>query len=90
MTHGIIFSSSSSLISSAQPDFNTDLWAWTNLKGDAACLVGHFFFGILFLIVVETEIFSCLSKLTVWGIPTEKSDLSLDEDVLAEEDRVKN
>lgn len=90
VTHGIIFSSSSSLIVQAQPNFNTDIWAWTNLKGDAACLVAHFFFGILFLIVVETDIFACLSKLTVWGIPAENTGLLLDEDVLAEEDRVRN
>lgn len=90
VTHGIIFSSSSSLIVQAQPDFNTDLWAWTNLKGDAACLVAHFFFGILFLTIVETDVFSCLAKITVWPIPTQKTDLVLDDDVIAEEDRVRN
>ena len=52
------------------------------------CLVAHFFFGILFLLIVETDIFSFLRKLTVWSIPEPNTSLQLDEDVLAEEKRV--
>lgn len=89
VTHGIIFSSSSDLLIQAQPDFPQELWAFENLLGDAVCLVGHFVFGILFLLLVETDIFACLQKLTVWGIPEPNTALQLDEDVIAEEDRVR-
>ena len=78
------------MIAASEPNFNTNLWAPQNLLGDALCLVAHFIVGLLFLIVVETDMFSFLRKLTVWKIPTPKTDLQLDEDVLAEELRVKN
>jgi hypothetical protein len=45
------------------------LWAWENLKGDAAFLVAHFVFGLIFVTIAETDIFSFLRKLTVWSIP---------------------
>lgn len=53
-------------------------------------LVAHFIVGLLFLIVVETDMFSFLRKLTVWPIPAPKTEIQIDEDVLAEELRVKN
>lgn len=90
VTHGIIWSSSSDLIIQAQPDFNPNLWAWENLKGDAAFLVAHFVFGLIFVTIAETDIFSFLRKLTVWSIPEPNQFLVLDDDVLAEEQRVKN
>lgn len=52
--------------------------------------MAHFIVGLLFLIIVETDMFSFLRKLTIWPIPAPKTDLQLDEDVLAEELRVKN
>jgi hypothetical protein len=47
-------------------------------------------FGIIFLIIVETDIFACIGKLTIRSITARKEDLELDEDVLAEEERVRN
>lgn len=90
VVHGIIFSSSSAFIYAVQPDYPQGLWAWWNLGGDAAFLVFHFIFGLLFLMVVETDIFAFLQKLTVWSIPHPNEALALDEDVLAEEERVKH
>ena len=60
------------------------------MTGDALALVAHFFSGLLFLLIVETDVFACLGKLTVWPIPGPKETLELDEDVVAEETRVKN
>lgn len=90
VTHAIIWSSSSKLILSAQPNLNPNLWAWANLGGDAACLVAWFLIGLLFLLVVESDIFSFLRKLTMWPIPPPKEDLVLEDDVFAEEQRVKS
>ena len=65
------------------------MWAWTNLKGDAAFLVGHFVVGLLFLTIVECDVFACLRKRTLRKLPAPKMDLVLDDDVLAEEERVR-
>ena len=40
------------------------------------------------LTLIEADLFACLKKLTVRRIPARKTDLELDDDVLAEEDRV--
>ena len=90
VTHGIIISSSVELITQAQPSYPSNLWAFENLLGDACFLVAHFVFGIIFLVIVETDIFACIGKLTIRSIPAPKEDLELDEDVLAEEERVRN
>jgi len=90
VTHGIIASSSLGLVASVQPDYPQELWAWDNLLGDAVILICHFFLGIMLLFVAEADIFACLRKLTVWSIPEKKQGLELDEDVIAEEDRVRD
>lgn len=48
-----------------------------------------FFFGIIFLVVVETDAMACLRKIAIWPVPQPKEDLVLEDDVIAEEDRVK-
>jgi ATP-binding cassette, subfamily A (ABC1), member 3 len=90
VTHGIIFSSSSDLLIQAQPNFPENLWAWENLLGDAVCLGLHFFVGIIFVVLVEADLCECVRKLTIWSIPEPNSSLMLDDDVIAEEERVMN
>lgn len=88
--HGIIFSSSSDLLIQAQPKFDTGLWSFQNLLGDALALVAHFFFGLIFLLLVEADLCECFRKLTIWKIPEPNNGLVLDDDVLAEEERVRS
>jgi len=90
VTHAIIFSSSKDLLSSANPDINLKVWAWTNLLGDAAALVAHFVIGLILLILIESDIFAFIRKLTFRPIPGPREDLVLDDDVIAEERRVAN
>lgn len=69
-----------------------EIWAWYNLKGDAAILLLHFVVGIILLALIEMEVqnlfdwcpsFGCRSKKLVKG-----EDLIKDDDVFAEEQRV--
>jgi hypothetical protein len=89
VTHGILFSSSSDLLTQAQPDLPDDLWAWQNLLGDAVCLVIHFFAGMIILVLMEADLCECARRITLWSIPEPIKDLVLDDDVVAEEDRVR-
>jgi hypothetical protein len=91
VTHGIIFSSSNDLLTNAYGnDVNVELWAWINLKGDAACLVLHFVIGSLILIIIESDICSGCSKFTFRSLPDAagENEKLMDNDVLAEEERV--
>ena len=68
VTHGILFSASSSMLVSSRAEDTTDdgtiiprkippeIWAWYNLKGDCVILVIHFFFGLFLLALIELEI----------------------------------
>ena len=97
VTHGLVFSSTGKILvdtrkSSAdgtgRPTIPTDIWAWFNLKGDAAALVAHFVIGLFIIFLIECDIFACLAKLTCRSVPAENTDLELDEDVVAESERV--
>lgn len=105
VTHGILWSASGELVRNTREDSDTggddpipiprkipeDLWAWYNLKGDAAILIGHFFIGLLLLTMIEMEV----DQLFFWGpsisIRSCRSrshrgpDLVKDDDVIAEE-----
>ena len=65
-----------------------DLWDWWNLLGDAVLLGAHFFVGILLIIFIELDLFACLRKISFRSIPPEDTSIKLDEDVVAEEQRV--
>jgi len=70
VTHGILFSASGTLLvdqrtqsSSSSSDtvviprqIPEEIWAWYNLKGDAAILVLHFVFGLVVLALIELEV----------------------------------
>ena len=51
-------------------------------------MAAHFFFGILVIAIIETDIFACLRRFTLRTIPGRKQDLMMDDDVLNEEERV--
>ena len=67
-----------------RPDLPSDLWAWFNLKGDAAALIAHFVLGVLIIIIIEADVFTCCSRITCRVSLKEDKDLKLDDDVLAE------
>ena len=58
------------------------------MKGDAAALVGHFVVGCLIIFVIECDICGCFGKISCRSVPAENEDLELDEDVIAEIERV--
>ena len=58
------------------------------MLGDAVALVAHCVVGLLALALIETDVFACLRRFTFRKLPEKKDDLDLDEDVIAEEDRI--
>ena len=93
VTHAILFASLGEVLSQLREAMDatpipSGTWDFYNLTGDALALVAHFFFGIFVLTLIETDLFSFLKRCTVRRIPARKTDLELDDDVLAEEDRV--
>ena len=97
VTHGLVFSANGKILvdtrknspdGTGRPTIPEDIWAWFNLKGDAAALVGHFVVGCLIIFLIECDIFACLGKITCRTMPAENEDLELDEDVVAEIERV--
>ena len=97
VTHGLVFSSTGSILvetrknsadGTGRPEIPENIWAWFNLKGDAAALVGHFVVGLLIIFLIECDIFACCSKITCRSVPAENQDLELDDDVVAECERV--
>ena len=96
VTHGIVFSASGSMLVKARAsqadgtggELPADLWDWYNLKGDSAALIAHFVVGIIIIFLIECDLFACLGKITFREIPPENEDLELDDDVVAEMERV--
>ena len=96
VTHGIVFSASGSMLVKARKEqadgtggeLPEDLWAWFNLKGDVAALLAHFVVGIIIIFLIECDVFACLSKITCREVPPENENIELDDDVVAEMDRV--
>ena len=70
VTHGILFSSSSTLlVSSRLEDITSDgviiprkippeIWAWYNLGGDCMILLMHFVFNLIVLVLIELEVYT--------------------------------
>jgi len=85
--NGILWSASGSEIIkirqsvSTYPQISPDLWAWENLGGDVACLLLHFFIDTLLLIMIESDLLSCLKSYSLRKIPPPDETLILDEDV---------
>lgn len=98
VTHGLVFSSTGKALvdtrksspGTGMPEIPSDIWAWFNLKGDAAALIAHFFFGLVVIFLIECDLFACCGRLTCRALPPENEDMELDDDVVAEIDRVAN
>ena len=97
VTHGLIFSANGEILvdtrknstdGTGRSTIPEDIWAWFNLKGDAAALIAHFVVGCLIIFLIECDLFRCLAKITCRTVPAESEDLELDEDVVAEIERV--
>lgn len=106
VTHGILFSASSKLLVDSRSEDVTDdgtiiprkippeIWAWYNLKGDAAILVAHFVLGIIMLTLIELEVYNYFDWCPMIGCRFSNESnrrgpkLIKDDDVIAEENRV--
>ena len=74
VTHAILFTQiGSELIefrkTADEPELPSETWAFYNLLGDAVILIIHFFFGIIVLILIETDLFACLRRATCRKLP---------------------
>jgi len=64
LINGILWSSSGAVIlqvrqsNQSYPQLSADLWAWTNLGGDAAILIAHFVIDTLILVIIELDLCS--------------------------------
>lgn len=68
--------------------YNSDLWAWSNLLGNAIMMLVVGIVCLLLLILFESNLCVGLKNLTLRGLPEPKDDLDLDEDVIAEAERL--
>lgn len=60
------------------------------MGGDALILILHAIVNTFILFAIEKDLFSCLKNYSAQPIPPKAENLTLDEDVLAEEERVTN
>mgnify|MGYP000927904105 CR=1 len=67
---------------------NTDVYALENLGGNYLIMVVTGLVGVILLVFIEADIFQCCSNFSLQRVPAERHDLDLDEDVLAEEERL--
>lgn len=95
---GIIFSSTVTLLNISRNGLiaagfdvntvNTNVYALTNLSGNYIIMLVTAVVCVLLLCVIEADIFQNCSKFSVQKVPEPRTDLDLDEDVLAEEARL--
>jgi len=97
VTESIVWSSSAALIIDVRnkkpqpgiPPVDEDLWALSNLTGNCLVLLAHFFGGLLILTIIETGVFDCIGNISFASLPEQNVEKNLDEDVVAEEKRVR-
>jgi len=93
--NGILWSSTKTVILSIRvqyPDAHQlpeDNWALANMGGDALILILHFFVNTAILFAIEKDLFSCFRNLSAQQIPPKAENLTMDDDVLREEERVR-
>lgn len=95
---GIVFSSTYQLLATTRAaliargkdvkPINQDVYALENLGGNYLILVATGVVGVLLLVVIEADIFQRCANFSVYRMPEERHDLDLDEDVIAEEERL--
>lgn len=97
---GIIFASTVDLLSISRKgiklmnpdtDFNTidtDITSLANLGGNYCIMIATGIFFGLMLVVIEADIFQTCSKFSFESLPSPRDDLDLDDDVVAEEERL--
>jgi hypothetical protein len=98
VVHAFIFTKDSSLLSksreqaiSTYPDLKPwpeEPWAWDNLKADLVAMIAHFVVGLLVLGIIESPLFDSCKDCACCDKAMARDDDDLDEDVLAEEERL--
>lgn len=88
VTHGILFSSSGTLIVSSRAEcgktsddepiiprfWPAEIWSWYNLKGDCMILILHFFVGLAILTLIELEVIQLFDWMPFCGCRFGKTD----------------
>ena len=97
---GIVFSSTVNLLEISRngliaagydvSPLNGDIYAMANLSGNYVIMLCTAVVCTLLLILIEADIFQMCAKLTFRSVPAPRTaaDLDLDDDVLAEEERL--
>ena len=99
--HGIVWSSTWELLNVSRnglinlnnnkyglSPINPDIYAFANLTGDYTIMLAMGVFCTALLFIIEADIFQCCAKFSVYSNPEPRDDLDLDEDVIAEEERL--
>jgi ABC-type glutathione transport system ATPase component len=64
------------------------VYALTNLGGNYMIMVATGIAGVLLLMFIEADIFQWCSKFSIYQAPSARDDLDMDDDVVAEEERL--
>ena len=67
---------------------NPDLLALENISGNIIAMACVAVLGIIFLFIVEADIFTCCSRLSFYKVPQPQMNLEYDDDVLKEHERL--
>lgn len=88
LINGILWSSSGFLIIAVEPKYSSNLWAFSNLGGDATILLIHFVFDTLILVLIEAGYLDCVKGYSFRKVPPVKQRLADDDDVINEKRRL--
>ena len=67
---------------------NTDVYAWVNLSSNYAIMVGVSVVSLLLLWLIESGLLRCCANFSIRFVPDSTRDFELDDDVVAEEERL--
>lgn len=67
---------------------NTNVFAWVNLSGNYAIMLGSAIFYSLLLALIESGAFKCLANISLRKLPIPEEDRDQDSDVVQESKRV--
>jgi len=67
---------------------NTDVYAWVNLSSNYAVMAGISVVSLLLLWLIESGLLRCCANFSIRFVPDSTRDFELDDDVVAEEERL--
>ncbi len=93
LTDSIMYSSIKTTLHLIRPETKMDDFELNAIGGDVLLLMVHFIFWLLILVLIELDVFHCITSLPERFSNNKvkpREDLNLDEDVVEEENRVEN